>query len=154
MSNKPERDSKEMYNVFGDPKYSRQAWRAVGNAILQNPCSKLGPQYDKDGNKTLQSQIDSYTYEKLKKDIENISEKDRHNREPTELEMIMAGQIVKARWDTSAAVFVRDTLGAKPVDESKVDTTVNNFESLTDEELEVLAAFRASKTSKTGESNE
>ena len=55
--------------------------------------------------------------------------------------------MVKARFDTQAAIFVRDTLGAKPVDESKMDATLsaNQYEQLTDEELELLAAHRAKK---------
>ena len=60
--------------------------------------------------------------------------------------MMLHCQIVKARYDTAAATFVRDTLGAKPVDESKIDAQVNNpYESLSDEELELIAAARAAK---------
>ena len=61
--------------------------------------------------------------------------------------MILACQMVKARFDTQAAIFVRDTLGAKPVDESKMDATLsaNQYEQLSDEELELLAAHRAQK---------
>ena len=143
MSNKTNRENKEMANLFSDPKFSRQAWRSIGAAILQNPASKPTQTYDKDGNPTLQSEIESYSYAKLKKDIAALGKEDR---EPTELEMIMQCQIVKARCDTGAATFVRDTLGAKPVDESKVDATVANpYESLSDEELEAIAAMRAAK---------
>lgn len=143
MSNKTNRETKEMANLFADPKFSRQAWRSIGAAILQNPASKPTQTYDKDGNPTLQSEIESYSYTKLKKDIAALGKEDR---EPTELEMIMQCQIVKARCDTGAATFVRDTLGAKPVDESKVDATVTNpYESLSDEELEAIAAMRAAK---------
>lgn len=143
MSNKQDRETKEMKNLFADPKFSRQAWRSVGVAILQNPASKPIQVYDKDGNPTLTSEIESYSYTKLKQDIANLQKEDR---EPTEIEMILQCQIVKARCDTSAATFVRDTLGAKPVDESKVDANISNpYESLTDEELEALAKMRAAK---------
>lgn len=143
MSNKESREYNEMKNLFADPKFSRQAWRSVGAAILQNPASKPVQVYDKDGNPTLQSEIESYSYTKLKKDIAELQKQDR---EPTEIEMILQCQIVKARCDTSAATFVRDTLGAKPVDESKVDANISNpYESLTDEELEALAKMRADK---------
>jgi hypothetical protein len=142
MSNKSDRDAKEMKNLFLDPKYCREAWRGVGHAILQNPAVRLPPCYDKEGNPTLASLVDDYSYSKLKRDIATLSGEDA-NREPTELEMILQCQIAKARWDTSAATFVRDTLGAKPVDEAKVDqTVVNDFAGMTDEELEMLAAFR------------
>lgn len=143
MSNKLERDLKEMMNVFSDPKYVRQAWKSVGQAILQNPAIKPVSQFDKDGNETLGSSIEKYSYNSLKRDLEKIGEA---NREPTELEMILQCQIVKARYDTAAATFVRDTLGAKPVDESKVDAQINNpYEQLSDEELELIANERERK---------
>lgn len=140
MSNKSEREFKEMMSVFTDPKTMRTAWRSVGAAILQNPATKPVIVYNKDGDETYASQVENYTYEKLKHDIVALGQP---QREPTELEMIMGCQIMRARNDTAAAVFVRDTLGAKPVDESKVEQTVNAFESLTDEELELLAQHRA-----------
>jgi hypothetical protein len=148
MSNKEDRISKEMSNLFKDPKYCRQAWSAVGQAILQNPAVRLPEDYDKNGNETLRSIADRYCYKKLKEDIEEIAKQQGEEpRAVTELEMILGCQIAKARWDTSAATFIRDTLGAKPIDETKVDQTVTNNEyaGLTDEELELLAKHRASK---------
>lgn len=140
MSNKSEREFKEMMSVFTDPKTMRAAWRSVGAAILQNPATKPVIVYNKDGDETYGSQVENYTYQKLKQDIVALGQP---QREPTELEMIMGCQIIRARTDTAAATFVRDTLGAKPVDESKVEQTVNAFEALSDEELELLAAHRA-----------
>lgn len=140
MSNKSRREHLEMLNVFSDPKFTRQAWKAVGTAILRNPATRPVSQYDKDGNETFASEIEKYSYNSLKRDLQTLGEQDR---EPTELEMILACQITKARYDTAAATFVRDTLGAKPVDESKIDANVSNqYEQLSDEELELLAAHR------------
>lgn len=151
MSNKTERTEKEMQNLFKDPKFSRQAWRAVGSAILASPCDRSVGSYDKDGNMDLAGSIEEYSYMSLKRDIESLAAANAGvKREPTELEMILQCQIVKARFDTSAAVFVRDTLGAKPIDETKLDAQINNpYEELTDEELEALATMRA----KTKENN-
>ena len=146
MSNKDERERKEMENLFKDPKFSRKAWQHVGIAIANSPASKPFASYDKDGNPTLQSEIEQYSYTQLHKDIQSLG---IENRQPTELEMILKCQMIRARYDTSAAVFVRDTLGAKPVDESKLEaqaTVKNAYESLTDEELEMLAAMRAKKS--------
>ena len=141
--NKNVRELKEMQNLFADPKFSRQAWKAVGLAIAIQPAVAPIAVYDKDGNPTLNSQIESYSYSKLKKDISSLG---KEEREPTELEMIMHCQMVKARTDTAAATFVRDTLGAKPVDESKVDAQLSNpYEQLTDEELEMIQAAREKK---------
>lgn len=140
MSNKRTREQKELENLFADPKYCRQAWKAVGQAILMSPAVKPIPTTDKDGNETFNYTLEKYTYNALKRDIDELG---KENREPTELEMILSCQAVKARYDTSAAVFIRDTLGAKPVDETKLDAQVNNpYESLTDEELAIIAAHR------------
>lgn len=149
MSNSNERNKKEMLSLFSDPKFARQAWKNVGKAILSNPAIVPVSSYDRDGNETFNSKVETYSYEKLKRDIETLGEE---NRLPTELEMILQCQIVKARTDTSAAVFVRDTLGAKPVDETKVDAQINNpYESLTDEELELIEKHRANKTEGDGQ---
>ena len=140
MSNKRTREQKELENLFADPKYSRQAWKAVGQAILMSQAVKPIQVVDKDGNETFNSTLDRYTYNALKRDIDELG---KENREPTELEMILSCQAVKARYDTAAATFIRDTLGAKPIDETKLDAQVNNpYESLTDEELAILSAHR------------
>lgn len=146
MSNKNIRERKELESLFADPKYCRQAWKSVGQAIALQPAAKPSGFYDKDGNETFNSLLERYSYEQLSKDIKELAKEDRA---PTELEMIMKCQMMKARTDTSAAIFVRDTLGAKPVDESKVDANVHNpYEQMTDEELEVLAKFREEKLAK------
>ena len=138
-----QRTSKEMQSLLADPKYYRQAWKAVGNAILQNPATRAPEQLDKDGNPTLQSEIERYCWDKLSRDLATLGDE---NRAPTELEMILACQAMRARFDTSAAIFVRDTLGAKPVDETKLDAQVSNpYESLSDEELELIAKEREKK---------
>lgn len=143
MSNELDRTEKEMKNLFADPKFKRQAWQAVGMAILKSPCTRPVGQIDKDGNPTLASDIEAYSYQKLKNDISNLGKEDR---EPTELEMIMQSQIIRARYDTAAATFVRDTLGAKPVDETKVDAQINNpYEDLSDEELQMIKEMRDKK---------
>jgi len=143
MSNKNIREYKEMQNLFADPKFSRQAWKAIGQAIAMQPAVRPIAIYDKDGNETVNSMIEQYSYNKLHKDIRELGKEDR---EPTEIEMILHCQMVKARTDTSAAIFIRDTLGAKPVDESKVDAQINNpYETLSDEELEALQRMREQK---------
>lgn len=144
IPNKDLRELKETMNVFSDPRTQREAWRSLGIKLLNNPATKAPEQLDKDGNPTLASSIEQYTYRQLVNDIKRSEQPDR---EPTEIEMILACQMVKARFDTQAAIFVRDTLGAKPVDESKMDATLsaNQYEQLSDEELELLAAHRAKK---------
>ncbi len=146
MSNKEEREQKEMKNLFGDPKTARLAWRSVGAAILQSPCSQRVDVYDKDGTASLDTQVEQYGYASLKRDISTLSKGDA-NREPTEL--IFRCQAIHARHNPASATFIRDTVGAKPVDESKAEVTnINPYEELTDEELELLAKHRADKASK------
>lgn len=143
MNNSNTRNMLEMKNIFDDPKFARKAWRSIGAAIAQRPAARIPIVIDKDGNQTFASQIEEYSYNKLSKDIQQICS-DRS--EPTELEMIMQCQFIRARFDTTAAAFVRDTIGAKPVDESKMDMQVNNpYEDLTDEELELLDKHRKAK---------
>lgn len=143
LPNKNIREMKEMQNLFADPKFSRQAWKAVGLSIAMQPATKPAIIVDKDGNETTNSKIEQYSYNKLQQDIKQLG---KENREPTELEMILACQMVKARTDTAAATFIRDTLGAKPVDESKIDAQLSNpYEQLTDEELEMLQREREKK---------
>lgn len=143
MSNRKTREQKELDNLFKDPKFTRQAWKAVGQAILNSPAVKPIERVDKDGNPEYSYSLENYTYGALKRDINELG---KENREPTELEMILACQMVKARYDTGAATFIRDTLGAKPVDETKLDATLQNpYETLTDEELAALKVMRDRK---------
>lgn len=143
MGNQLDRTNKEMYSLFKDPKTMRQAWRAVGTAMLGRAASAPIELFDKDGNLTFNSQIENYTYSKLSQDLKKLGSDDTT---PTELEMILACQMVKARTDTSAAVFIRDTLGARPIDESKQELNIGNpYEQMSDEELEMLRQYREKK---------
>ena len=146
MSNIQSRKIKEMQSLFADPRYVREAFKSVGIALLQNPATRSPEVYDKNGVLTGDTILAQYSYDQLAEDIKNIYKQDRA---PTQLEMIMMCQMVKARYDTAAAIFVRDTLGAKPIDESKQQLIQNEYESLSDEELELLAAHRAAAASVT-----
>lgn len=135
------RKRKEMMNVFADPRFARQAWQSIGRAIAARPATPPIAVYDKDGNPTYNSEVERYGYDMLMKDVDILTSGDSA---PTQIEMILACQMIKARTDTAAATFIRDTLGAKPVDESKIDQrVVNTYETLTDEELELLRQHRA-----------
>lgn len=143
MQNKKARVRKEMQNLFSDPRFARKAWQAVGQAVLQRPAIPPRQFLDKDGNETYDSLVERYTYQQLAADVDAAG----NSYEPTVIEMIMACQARHAMHSTAAAVFIRDTSGGKPLDESKIDqTVVNTYEQLSDEELEALAAFRASRS--------
>lgn len=140
VSNKSYRELLETRNVFADPAYCREAWKSVGTAILLSPA--IGCIGDID---TREGAIERYTYDKLCRELKEIDGKGK-GRQPTELEMIFHCQAAKARFDTSAAVFVRDTVGAKPIDESKVTVGRSQYEEMSDDELEALLRYRQSKT--------
>ena len=142
MQNKKARVRKEMQNLFSDPRFARKAWQAVGQAVLQRPAIQPQAFLDKDGTETYDSLVERYTYKHLAADVDAAG----NSYEPTVIEMRMACQARHAMHNTAAAAFIRDTSGGKPLDESKIDqTVVNTYEQLSDEELEALAAFRASK---------
>lgn len=131
ISNRSYRELLETKNVFADPAYCREAWKSVGQAILLSPAiGCIGDIDTRDGS------IESYTYQKLTEELKSVG------RQPTELEMIFHCQAARARFDTSAAVFVRDTVGAKPIDESKVTVGRSQYEEMSDDELEALLRYR------------
>ena len=136
VSNKSYRELLETRNVFADPAYCREAWKSVGTAILLSPA--IGCIGDID---TREGAIESYTYRKLCEELKEIDGKGK-GRQPSELEMIFHCQAARARFDTSAAVFVRDTVGAKPIDESKVTVGRSQYEEMSDDELEALLRYR------------
>ena len=141
------RERLEMNNLLGDPKYARQAWRAIGQDLARRPCTMPHAILDKDGNQSIASLIEQISYESLLEDLKSLGKADDGTeRKPTHLEMILQCQLIRARYDTAAAQFVRDTLGAKPVDESKWQGEISNpYESMTDDELEALQAYREKK---------
>lgn len=145
IPNRSYRELLETKNVFADPAYCREAWKSVGTAILMSPA--IGCIGDID---TRDGAIEEYTYNKLCRELKDIGASTSGNgavtgRQPTELEMIFHCQAARARFDTSAAVFVRDTVGAKPVDESKVTVGRSQYEEMSDDELEALLRYRQSK---------
>ena len=145
VSNKTYRELLETRNVFADPAYCREAWKSVGTAILLSPA--IGCIGDID---TREGAIERYTYDKLCRELKEIDGKGK-GRQPTELEMIFHCQAAKARFDTSAAVFVRDTVGAKPIDESKVTVGRSQYEEMSDDELEALLRYRQQRDGATYE---
>lgn len=151
ISNRSYRELLETKNVFADPAYCREAWKSVGTAILLSPA--IGCIGDID---TRDGAIESYTYEKLCRELKAVGASTSADgrpvvgRQPTELEMIFHCQAARARFDTSAAVFVRDTVGAKPIDESKVTVGRSQYEDMSDDELEALLRYRNSKATYEG----
>ena len=129
--------------IFKSPKKAREVWRNVALAIALRPAAKPVVQTDKNGDETFESRVQRYTYDTLANDIDKLGDPDAG---PTEIEMILSCQAVMARTNPSAFTAFVDRAGGKPVDESKVDAQVTNpYTELTDDELEMLVAYRAKK---------
>ncbi len=83
----------------------------------------------------------------LKTELEEMGQ----DRLPTEGEMMEACQQYYSRHNASSYVARRDSMGAKPVDETKQNVQVSNpLEGLSDEELYVMqAALEEHRTKQT-----
>ena len=91
--------------------------------------------YDKDGNLTPTSQIERAVWDHLTNELKNAG----LDRLPSEGEMMEACQQYYARHNASSYTARRDSMGAKPVDETKQNVSVSNpLENLTDDELFVM----------------
>ena len=65
------------------------------------------------------------------------------DREPQQAELIVENNILRARFDNSTFNNLLDRTAGKVKDE--INVTANNFEELSDEEIEALVAFRKQK---------
>lgn len=135
LSNKQIREQREFETLFKNPKHARAMWSQ--NVIDRYARTALEPIaiHDKDGNLTPTSQIERAVWNHLKNELKERGE----DRLPTEGEMMEACQQYYARHSSSSYVAKRDSMGAKPIDETKQQVSVNNpLEDLSDEELLVM----------------
>lgn len=144
----------ELTSLFQDPRFTRQAFQSVGAYLLSRPACRPITQLDENGEETADSRLESYTFDSLKRDLHTIAEATgEEEREPTELEMLLACQIRQARHSTQAAVFVRDSVGAAPIKQTQADITIDDdYSKLTDEEVDLLLEYRAKKSNEENES--
>jgi hypothetical protein len=135
LNNKTIRDQREFEAMFKNPKHARATW---SQAVIDRYCkTALKPIAicDKDGNLTPTSQIELAVWEHLCNELKAAGS----DRLPTEGEMMEACQQYYARHNSSSYVARRDSMGAKPVDETKQSVSVNNpLEDMSDEELLVM----------------
>ena len=135
LTNKQIREQREFETLFKNPKHARQMW--AQNVIDRYAKPALMPIAiaDKDGNLTPASQIELAVWNHLKAELEAAG----LDRLPTEGEMMEACQQYYARHNASSYVARRDSMGAKPIDETKQNVSVNNpLEDLSDEELFIM----------------
>lgn len=135
QDNKLQREQREFETLFRNPKHARAMW---SKTVIDRYCKPvLEPIniYDKDGSLTPQSQLENKIWRYLKQELEN----EGSSRYPTEGEVMEACQQWYSRHNASSYVARRDSMGAKPIDETKQNVNINNmYENYTDEELEIM----------------
>lgn len=137
---KSERELREYQSVFCDEKYAKKAWKQLIGAALDSSGKSLPTTYDpKTGEMTFQSQLDEQAYKTVKERLKAQG----LDREPTEAELIVQNNILRARFNDTAFNTMLDRTAGKVKDE--ISVTPNAYEELSDDELEALLAYRESK---------
>ena len=155
LTNKQLREQREFETLFKNPKHARAMWSQNVIDRYAKPALEPIAIYDKDGNLTPTSQIERAVWNHLKNELETMGQ----DRLPTEGEMMEACQQYYSRHNAASYVARRDSMGAKPIDETKQQVSVNNpLEDLSDEELLVmqkaLEEHRKAEQAKLAEKNE
>lgn len=135
ISNKLQRETREFESLYRNPKYARAAW---AEKVYDRWSAEAQPPiqiYDEKGNLTPQSQVENAVWKNLLDEFKRRG----ISRKPTNGEMTEACQDYYSRHNSSVYVARRDSMGAKPVDESKQQVQVDNpLEGMSDEELLVM----------------
>jgi hypothetical protein len=135
LTNKEIRDQREFETMFKNPKHARAMWSQNVIDRYVKPALKPIPIYDKDGNLTPTSQIEQAVWDHLVGELRTQGS----DRLPTEGEMMEACQQYYSRHNASSYTARRDSMGAKPIDETKQQISAYNpLEDLSDEELLVM----------------
>ena len=155
LTNKQMREQREFETMFKNPKHARAMWSQNVIDRYARPALEPIKIYDKDGNLTPTSQIELAVWQHLKRELEEAGS----DRLPTEGEMMEACQQYYSRHNASSYTARRDSMGAKPVDETKQNVSVNNpLEDMTDDELLVmqkaLESYRAEQQKALAEGSE
>lgn len=136
---KGEREEREYKSLFADERYAKKAWKEFIGTSLQSPGKALPTQFDKNDNPTRESDIDAMAYNNVKARLTA----DGLDREPMQAELIIEAAVIRARFQDSTFNTLLDRTAGKVKDEITVNS--NPYEDLTDDELEALMAYRASK---------
>lgn len=136
MTNREIGEQREFEALFANPKTARAQWQLEVSKRYAKPAVKPIMLVDKDGNETQQSIIERTIWNHLIEELRAAG----INRQPSEGEMMEACQQYYARHNAASYVARRDSMGAKPIDETKQNLNVNNnpLERLSDEELLIV----------------
>lgn len=133
---KAERELCEYKSIFTDKRYAEKAFKSIINASLQASAGPLPIMYDKQGNELPQSTLDRQAYQNVKQRLlaQGL------DREPQQAEMMIENAILRSRFDNATFNTMLERTVGKVKDELVV--SANEYETMTDEELELLAAHR------------
>jgi arginyl-tRNA synthetase len=134
---KEEREAKEYKSLFSDDRYAKQAWRRFIAKSLESDAVTLPEFVDGHGNVTPQSEI----YREAMRSVQARLKADGLTRKPMKAEILIEASVIRAAFDTSTLNVILDRTAGKVREE--ISMGVGQFEALTDEELELLAAHRA-----------
>lgn len=130
-----QRESREFQTLFRNPKHARSMWAQTVYDRYCRPAMKPILVVDKEGNVLPQSQVELEVWNSLQEEFKAAG----LNRLPTDGEMMEACQAYYSRHNSASYVARRDSMGAKPVDETKLTQVQENpLQGLSDEELLVL----------------
>lgn len=136
---KEEREQREYKSLFTDERYAKKAWKEIMGKALNADACKLPPIEDGKGNQTAQSIIYNEAYKNIKARLEAQG----FTREPTQAELIVEANLIRAAMDNGVFNTILDRTAGKVKEELNLSTSA--YADLTDEQLEVLAAYEESK---------
>lgn len=136
MTNRQIGEQREFEALFANPKSARAQWQLEVSKRYAKAAMPPIPVYDKDGNLTKESVVEQAVWNHIIEEHKLAG----INRLPSEGEMMEACQQYYARHNAASYVARRDSMGAKPIDETKQNLNVTNnpLEELSDEELTVV----------------
>lgn len=135
-----ERETREYKSLFADERFAKKAWRELIGTALQGDAKPLPKTFDpKTQEETFQSQLDQMAYDNVKARLKA----DGLSREPQQAELIVESNILRSRFTDTTFNTILDRTAGKVKDEIQLNN--NQFEELSDDELEALAAYRESK---------
>lgn len=137
---KEERETREYKSLFTDERFAKKAWKELIGTSLQGSGKPLPTSYDPKTNQpTFQSQLDEMAYNNVKTRLKEAG----IDRDPQQAELIVENNVLRARFsDTTFNTMLDRTMGKV---KEELNVTANNFEELSDEEIEALVAFRQQK---------
>lgn len=136
---KQERERREYKSLFEDERYAKKAWKSFIGASLQSDATILPTFLDKNGNVSPQSELDQMAYENVKRRLEVQG----LTRAPMQAELMIENAVLRSRFDSNTLNMLLERTAGKVKEELNV--TANQYENMSDDELEILAEYRAKK---------